>query len=167
MDVAVIPVDERFLALEPRKDYLPSARRLSGLNAKTPRRRLERIDDVGKAGRWRLRGGAVRPSTQPCEREGDDHLHRETSSFSTLRGPTYHLFPRLRTRQVLFVGDNPSESVSASHVAFLNPCRVFNGSSVALWSLVSAMTHGGIGRTGQMKGRKVVSRGREAPRKLR
>src|SRR5439155_23738632 len=81
MDVAVIPVDERFLALEPREDDLPSARRLSGLDAKTPRRRLERIDDVGKTCRWSLRGSGVRPSTQPCEREGDDHLHRETSSF--------------------------------------------------------------------------------------
>src|SRR5881397_2932385 len=82
MDVAVIPVDERFLALEPREDDLPSARRLSGLDAKAPRRRFERIDDVGKAGRWSLRGGAVCPGTQPRECEGHHDLHVNGSSVA-------------------------------------------------------------------------------------
>src|SRR5437763_1692410 len=81
MDVAVIPLDECLLPLEPSEDDLPSTRRLSGLDAKASRRRLERIDDVGKACRWHLRDSAVHPSTQPCEREGDDHPHRETPPF--------------------------------------------------------------------------------------
>src|SRR5215510_7437438 len=87
MDVAMIPVDERLLALEPRKDDLPSARRLSGFDTKTSRCRLERVDDVGKAGRWSLRGGGVRPSTHGCERQRHDDLHRVTSSDLPLEDP--------------------------------------------------------------------------------
>src|SRR5207237_3384315 len=118
MDVAVIPVDERFLALEPRKDYLPSARRPSGLNAKTSRRRLERIDDVGKAGRWSLRGGAVRPGTQRRECEGHNDLHVQ---------------------------------------------RLLRGAMVACLSDDAR----GIGRKARVEGPEVVSRGREATRKVR
>src|SRR2546428_337899 len=67
--VTVIPVDERFLALEPREDDSLASRRVRGLDAETAGRRFERADHVGEAGGSRLGERWARPCED--ERESD------------------------------------------------------------------------------------------------
>src|SRR3989441_11990681 len=79
MDVTVIPLDERLLALEPREDDSLAARGLRGLDAETSRRRGEGADHVGEAGGARLGEGRARPCADEPEGGGRDDLHRATS----------------------------------------------------------------------------------------